>query len=184
MNLTIGVFCGSKLGLEEKYSHLVKEFVDFVKINNFKIVFGGTELGLMKILFTECIKKSVDIYGIVPKYLLNFCNKEFKNIIVTDNIEKRKNEFYHRSDFFVALPGGIGTLNEILDFMVKKELGESSKRIFLVNYDNFWNPFQDLLKHFVRKKFLKRNNTVDLLTVKNFEQTKKLIEELYVKNTD
>jgi uncharacterized protein (TIGR00730 family) len=171
MPLNIGIFCGSKLGSSVSYSNTTKKLANWIGVNQHNIVFGGTNLGLMKVLVKEASKYDIRIYGITPAYLINQKRniKYSTDLIMTKNLEERKKQFLKRADCFVALPGGIGTLNEILDFIVKNELNEIKKKIYLVNEGGFWDPFKLLINHLINQKFLNNKKMYSLLDISSLE---------------
>ena len=125
----------------------------------------------MKVLVKEASKYDIRIYGITPAYLINQKRniKYSTDLIMTKNLEERKKQFLKRADCFVALPGGIGTLNEILDFIVKNELNEIKKKIYLVNEGGFWDPFKLLINHLINQKFLNNKKMYSLLDISSLE---------------
>ena len=179
MPINIGVFCGSKLGQSVSYSKTTKKLANWIGENRHNIVFGGTNVGLMKVLVKEASKYDIRIYGIAPAYLINQ-KKSIKystDLIMTKNLEERKKQFLKRADCFVALPGGIGTLNEILDFLVKKELNEIKKKIYLINEEGFWDPFKSLISHFVNQEFLSKEKIHNLIEISSLEVCLKKINK-------
>lgn len=179
MSLNIGIFCGSKYGQSDSYSNTTRKLANWIGKNQYNIIFGGTNLGLMKVLVQEASKYDIKIYGITPAYLI----KKKKNVkystdlIMTNSLEERKKQFLKRSDCFIALPGGIGTLNEILDLLVKKELNEIKKNIYLINDGGFWEPFKLLINHLADQKFIDKNKINSLLQISSLEVCLKKIKE-------
>ncbi len=181
MTLNIGIFCGSKIGTDEKHLQLTKKVVAWIGSKKFNIVFGGSQLGLMKVVSTEAKKFDIKIYGIIPDFLsYTIDTKKFiiTDLIVTKTLEQRKKQFLQRSDCFLVLPGGIGTLNEMMDLIVKKELKEVSKPIFLVNDTNYWNPFIKLIEHFIKENFLDKDVFNKILNISALKTVQKKIEEI------
>ena len=180
MSLNIGVFCGSRKGDNIEYANLVKKLSNWIGKNKYNIVYGGTNTGLMKILVKEASKYDIKIFGIVPEYLsISISEKQLStDLILTKNLEKRKNQFIERSDCFIALPEGIGTLNEIFDFIVKKELKETNKKIFLINDNNFWDPLLKLISHIVNNGFLNKNVFKSLIHISSLEDCFKKIKDI------
>ena len=180
MSLNIGVFCGSRKGDNNEYANLVKRLSNWIGKNKYNIVYGGTNTGLMKILVKEASKYDIKIFGIVPEYLSTSIGEKqlSTDLILTKNLEKRKNQFIERSDCFIALPGGIGTLNEIFDFIVKKELKETNKKIFLINDNNFWDPLLKLISHIVNNGFLNKNVFKSLIHISSLEDCFKKIKDI------
>ena len=184
MTISIGIFCGSKTGRNLKHTHLTKEVIKWIGSKKLNIVFGGSELGLMKIIPKEALKFNLRVYGIIPQFLSNTIktNSVITDLIITKNLEQRKKQFLKRSDCFLVLPGGLGTLNELLDIMVKNILKENNKPIFLINDNNYWEPFLDLLNHFEKENFLDYSVIEKTIDISSFENIKKKIEKLNDKN--
>ena len=104
-------------------------------------------------------KKGVKIISIFPEYLdePGIIFSKSQKVIKTKNILERKKKMIELSDIFVCLPGGIGTLDEITEVLSSAALGEHSKPIFLINTNNFWSPFMNLLDHMEKNKFIRIN---------------------------
>tara|TARA_B100000989_G_scaffold297395_1_gene283063 strand:+ start:860 stop:1393 length:534 start_codon:yes stop_codon:yes gene_type:complete len=174
----IGVFCGSKNGKNNIHQSLVVEVAKWIGQKKFNLVFGGGQTGLMQLLCKESAKFKIRIYGIIPYYLNESLGYEdyITDKIITKSLDQRMNQFLARSDFFIALPGGIGTLNEVLDVMVKKELKESKKKIYLVNDTKFWDPFASLLNSFVNENFLNPSTLTDVVEIILLKELSKKIK--------
>ena len=176
----IGVFCGSKSGKNNVHQNLVVEVARWIGTQKYNLIFGGGRTGLMHILCKESAKFKIKIYGIIP-YYLDYIDESsnhenfITDKIITKSVGERMNQFLARSDFFIALPGGIGTLSEILDIMVKKELKESKKKIYLVNDTKFWDQFADLLHSFVNENFLNNCTLTDVVEVLSLKELQKKI---------
>tara|TARA_B100000989_G_C19441450_1_gene427529 strand:- start:37 stop:570 length:534 start_codon:yes stop_codon:yes gene_type:complete len=171
----IGVFCGSKNGKNHIHQNLVTEVAKWIGNKKYNLVCGGGETGLMHVLCKESAKFQIKIYGILPYYFNESLRHEnfITDKIITRSLDQRMNQFLARSDFFIALPGGIGTLSEVLDVMVKKELKESRKKIYLINDTKFWDPFAHLLDSFVNEKFLNHNtlsSVVEIILLKELSK--------------
>lgn len=185
MSLNVGIFCGSKLGLQNNFFNQTKTLAKFIHKNNFNIVMGGEDSGLMRNLAKEASNLGVRIFGIIISKLDESFRENYfiSDVIVTENTEKRKKQFLFRSDFFIVLPGGLGTLNELIDLIIKKEYQEVNKKIFLVNENNFWNPFIELINYLIKQKLSNKNilkSNIEILPIK--ETMKKIEEELNDKN--
>jgi len=156
MKLNIGFFLGSHYGKSKSYSLLVNKVSEWINESNHNIVFGGTESGLMLRLVSNLNNKNTKVISIIPKVLSNKYEelKYYNELIVTNDLSERTNQFIKRSDFFVVLPGGIGTLFELIELINKRILYETKKKIFLLNDLDYWKPLFELIKHMVKEKFL------------------------------
>tara|TARA_B100000989_G_scaffold288638_1_gene259544 strand:- start:1778 stop:2320 length:543 start_codon:yes stop_codon:yes gene_type:complete len=174
MPKNIGIFCSSKIKPSKSYLQMIYDIVSWLEFNKFNLVIGGESCGLMKSFSKIAYKKKIRIFGIVS---YNFQNELEKNnyitdLIITQNLEERKKQFIARSDCFIFLPGGIGTLNELLDLIVKRENKEISKNIFLIS-DTFWKPFFEYLNYLIKNKMMKKKliiNNVNFLDLKKLKK--------------
>jgi len=156
MKLNIGFFLGSHYGKSKNYSLLVDKVSEWINESNHNVVFGGTESGLMLRLVSNLNNKNTKVISVIPK-VLNSKYEELKyynELIVTNDLSERTNQFIKRSDFFVVLPGGIGTLFELIELINKRILYETKKKVFLLNDHDYWKPLFELIKHMVKENFL------------------------------
>ena len=156
---TVCLFCASMDGAESNYKKEANKIGDILLKHNYSLLYGGGILGLMGVAVKSANKKGVKIISVFPEYLddPDIIFSEYQKVIRTRNIVDRKKKMIQLSDIFVCLPGGIGTLDEITEVLSSAALGEHTKPIFLINTNNFWNPFVDLLGHMERNKFIRKN---------------------------
>ena len=145
-------------------------FPKWVNRNNHNVIFGGTETGIMRDLVVNLDKSESRITAIITKRLLKDHNElnYFDELIVVDDLKKRTEQFLQRSDVFVALPGGIGTLFEIIEIFNKRILGETSKKILLINDFDYWGPLKNLLEHMIKEEFLEEKLMFNNIEFINF----------------
>ena len=174
---SICVFCGSKYGNSTIYRDATLELGKQLAKNKIKLVYGGGSLGLMGELSKSVHRNKGDVLGVIPKNLLKIegINKNHGEIIITDNMHKRKKTMYENADAFLCLPGGIGTLEEVSETITWFQLKISRKPIFFLNINGYWNNFRVLLEQFVSLEF----SDQDLLNYLNFfESVETLIPSL------
>ena len=183
MKLNIGFFLGSKFGKGKNFSNLTKKVAKWVNQNNHNVIFGGTETGIMRDLVVNLDKKESKITAIITKSLIKDHDdlNYFDELIIVENLKKRSEQFLLRSDVFLALPGGIGTLFEIIEIFNKRVLGETSKKIFLVNDFDYWGPLKNLLEHMIKEKFLEEKIMLKNIEFTNFGEIKERLKN--VKNS-
>ena len=109
-------------------------------------------------------------------------SKYFSEIIITKDLSSRNELIIDKSDVFIALPGGIGTLNEILEVINKNLLNEINKKIYLINDNLFWTPLEELFKSLIKKKLLDQKKLKKNFKVCKLEQLKTEFKKRYVKN--
>ena len=122
---SICVYCGSRLGVSSEYAHNAKILGEIIARNNLKLVYGGGDIGIMGVLAESCRKKNGRILGVMP-HILTKKEQGKENIsdyILTEDMHERKKVMYMNSDMIIALPGGIGTLEELFEMITWKQLG-------------------------------------------------------------
>lgn len=156
---TVCLFCASMDGISSHYKKEANKIGDILLKHNYSLLYGGGVLGLMGVAAKSANKKGVKIISIFPEYLDDpeIIFSEYHSVIRTKNIIDRKKKIIQLSDVFVCLPGGIGTIDEITEVLSSAALGEHAKPIFLINTNNFWTPFVNLLDHMKKNKFIRTN---------------------------
>jgi uncharacterized protein (TIGR00730 family) len=126
--------------------------------NGIRLVYGGGGLGLMGEVARATLEAGGKVTGIIPEFLVEreHMLKEVTDLLVTADMHERKKLMFERSDAFVALPGGIGTLEELVEQLTWAQLGQHSKPIVVANIAEFWTPFLGLLDHMRTEAFIRR----------------------------
>jgi len=152
---SICVFCGSKNGNSAIYKDAALELGEQLAKNEIKLIYGGGSLGLMGELSKSVHRNKGEVLGVIPKNLLKIegINKNHGEIIITDDMHKRKKTMYENADAFLCLPGGIGTLEEVSETITWFQLNINRKPIFFLNINGYWNNFRVLLEQFVSLEF-------------------------------
>ena len=176
---SICVFCGSNENIPKDYKNFAKNLGKKIANHNYRLVYGGGNLGLMGILSQSVIDSEGEILGISPISFLK--NKKIlisqKNHILTENMHERKKKMFDESDIFLIIPGGVGTLDEFFEILTLAQLRIHKKKIILINFDNYWESLVELLKHMIKKKFLNDNIFNYFKTVNNIDEAFNLILE-------
>ena len=165
------VYCGSSAGADPAFAAAARTLGKILADNGLRLVYGGGSVGMMGALARAVLAHGGDVTGIIPEFLVN---KEHmlagaQEIIVTRDMHERKRVMFERADAFVALPGGIGTLEELVEQLTWAQLGHHRKPILLVNIAEFWNPLLDLLDHMNALGFLHSFRRLNYLIVDNVE---------------
>jgi uncharacterized protein (TIGR00730 family) len=145
----ICVYCGSSPGTDPAFVETAREFGKILAQNGVRLVYGGGSIGLMGAVATSVIEHGGDAVGIIPEFLTakERPRKLAQEQIITRDMHERKRIMFDRADAFVALPGGIGTLEELVEQMTWAQLGRHKKPILIANINGFWDPLLVLLKH-------------------------------------
>src|SRR2546423_3726955 len=159
------VYCGSGPGTNPRFTEGAKAFGKALAENNVRLVYGGGSLGLMGSVATSVLDHGGTVTGIIPEFLRKRENAltRVQEMIVTPDMHERKRLMFERSDAFVALPGGVGTLEELVEQLTWKQLGRHTKPILLANVDGFWEPLLALLAHMRATQFIRPTLDVDVL---------------------
>src|ERR1700739_4078476 len=162
---TVCVYCGSGPGTDPRFVEAAIAFGKALAENGIRLVYGGGSIGLMGAVATSVLDHGGTVTGIIPDFLTIRENalKRVQEMIVTPDMHERKRLMFERSDAFVALPGGIGTLEELVEQMTWQQLGRHSKPVLLANIDGFWEPLLALLAHMRATQFIRSGLTVDIL---------------------
>ncbi len=141
------VFCGSKNGNDKKYVELGKTLGSLMAEKNIGLVYGGGRVGIMGVLADACLEGKGSVYGVIPKSLMDWevGHEGITELSVVETMHDRKAKMYELSDGFVAIPGGMGTLDELCEIITWAQLKYHKKPIYVLSDFGF---FDHLLKHF------------------------------------
>ena len=149
------VYCGSSIGNEPAFEEAADRFGEILARSGVGLVYGGGGIGLMGVIARAVLREGGHVTGIIPEFLqkreIRF--DEVSELIVTETMHERKQKMFELSDAFVALPGGIGTLEETVEMMTWAQLERHNHPIILANLQGFWNPLVELFDHFIERKF-------------------------------
>ncbi len=162
---TVCVYCGSGPGTNPRFVEAAIAFGKTLAEDGIRLVYGGGSIGLMGAVAKSVLDHGGAVTGIIPEFLTNRENalKRVQELIVTPDMHERKRLMFEHSDAFVALPGGIGTLEELVEQLTWQQLGRHTKPVLLANIDGFWEPLLALLAHMRETEFIRPNLQVDIL---------------------
>jgi len=168
----ICVYCGSSPGTDPAFAQAARGFGKILAENGIRLVYGGGSIGLMGALAGAVIEHGGAATGIIPEFLTakERPRRLAQEQVVTRDMHERKRTMFDRADAFVALPGGIGTLEELVEQMTWAQLGRHKKPILIANINGFWDPLLALLQHMRAQGLLPpAARGVDLLVVERVE---------------
>ena len=175
----ICVYCGSGPGTDPDFVKAATLFGGLLADHDIGLVYGGGSVGLMGAVAAASLAKGGRVTGIIPEFLSNRERPfvDAQELIVTRDMHERKRIMFERSDAFVALPGGVGTLEELVEQLTWAQLGRHKKPILAANIGGFWDPLCALLEHMERLAFIRAGLSVTLLVADRVEDIlPKLIE--------
>jgi uncharacterized protein (TIGR00730 family) len=161
------VYCGSSPGLNPAYAATARSLGRVLAASGVGLVYGGGGLGLMGETAKAVLAHGGRVTGIIPEFLSERERmlRDVTELVVVEDMHERKKLMFDKSDAFVALPGGIGTLEELVEQLTWAQLGRHTKPIVLLNAIGFWAPFLALLGHMRTEGFIRPELAVPLLTV-------------------
>jgi uncharacterized protein (TIGR00730 family) len=168
---TVCVYCGSGPGTNPRFVEAAQALGKIFAQNHIRLVYGGGSVGLMGAIAKSALEHGGAVTGIIPDFLRARENAltRVQEMIVTPDMHERKRLMFERSDAFVALPGGVGTLEELVEMLTWQQLGRHAKPILLANIDGFWEPLLALLAHMRSAQFIRPNLEVDIIKAERVE---------------
>lgn len=159
----IGVFCGSSMGRLRVYREKAAELGEQLALRRISLVFGGANIGLMKMVADSVLGKGGKVIGVMPQILVEkeILHQSMSEVIIVDSMHERKAKIASLSDAFIALPGGFGTLDELAEILSWNQLEVISKPLALFNIHGYFDQLIGYLDHCVEERFLRiehRNN--------------------------
>ena len=173
----ISIFCGAHEGKNPKYAQSAKIISEAIAKKGINVVFGGGNVGLMKIISDTALDNDVEVLGISLKSLhaLELANPRLNEIVVTDTLLDRKDEFMSRSDAFIVLPGGVGSLDELAEVMASNQLGIINKPVGILNTEGYYDHLLKWFDKAVEEGFISSANLKELLVSDNPEELVDLV---------
>jgi len=167
----ICVYCGSGPGIDPAFVESARAFGALLAKDGIGLVFGGGSVGMMGSIAESVHEHGGEVTGIIPEFLVarEHAMRGAHNLIVTRDMHERKRKMFEMADAFVAMPGGIGTLEEIVEQITWVQLGRHRKPILLANIKRFWDPLCALIDHMKALEFIRHDLSFDLLVADNVE---------------
>ena len=152
---SVCVFCGAAAGKDEVFVDAAADLGTRIAKAGMRLVFGGGSKGLMGSVSRAALAAGGHVVGIIPGFLYEqeLANEELTELHVVAGMHERKRMMFDMSDAFIALPGGIGTLDETLEMITWRQLGRHRKPVLLVNVQDYWAPFRTVFDSIVSNGF-------------------------------
>ena len=186
MKKNICVFGGSVSGKNKENKKIAKIIGKIIVESNFNIVFGGGEKGIMGAIAQSGIQNGGSTLGIIPSFLFkkdvldSAHSKKFNTrLIKTETMHERKKLMYDKSDGFLVLPGGIGTLDECFEVLTWCQLNLiKNKNVGIINFSGYWDPLVNLLSHVIKEEFMGPNNLNYFEEIKDLKKLKFFLKNI------
>src|SRR5438552_6454760 len=159
------VYCGSSAGTEPAFGEAAGRFGRILAESGVRLIYGGGSVGLMGILADAVLAHGGKATGIIPDFLTQRerPRRLGQELIVTRDMHERKRTMFDRADAFVALPGGIGTLEQLVEQLTWAQLGRHRKPILIANINGYWDPLLTLVAHIREREFVPESLAVNFL---------------------
>ena len=149
MDKRVCIFCASSVRIDEKYNQAAREAVRALHALNYTVVSGGGKVGTMGAITDESVRVGGRHVAVLPRFMEGLENPEIKEVVWTDTMSQRKDAMREGTCAAIALPGGIGTLDEFVETHVLRKLHRYEGELYALNLDGFFDPYIDLLDHYV-----------------------------------
>ena len=179
----ICVYCGSSEGADPAFIAAAESFGRILAENDIGLVYGGGDLGLMGAVAHATLRAGGHVTGIIPGFLSRRENMlaAVQELIVVDDMHTRKRLMFEKADAFVALPGGVGTLEELVEQLTWVQLQQHQKPVLIADINGFWAPLLALIDHMREQRFIRPQTETRYLIGKNVEEILPMLIVAYQK---
>lgn len=168
----VAVYCGSKAGVNPVYAEAATELGTALAKANLGLVYGGASIGLMGKVADGVLTENAPVVGVIPEFILNFevAHQTLTELHVVDTMHERKAIMADRASAFITLPGGLGTLEEIMEVATWGQLDQHAKPMIILNINGFYNKLLEHLAHVVAEGFMKPEDRTRLIVCNSVEE--------------
>jgi len=162
---SVCVFCGSSAGNRDSYKKAARNLGRLLAEKGITLIYGGSNVGLMAIIADEALAHGGKVIGVMPDSLIEkeVAHPGLTEFVRVDSMSDRKEVMMNMADAFIAMPGGVGTMDELFEVMSWNQLGLMKKPMGLLNTDNYWNLLLAFLDHSVTEKFVRIEHRSNLI---------------------
>lgn len=174
---SVGIFCAASESIDPRFADEARKVGTLLGNLGIKIIYGGAAAGLMEATAKAARIAGGEVVGVVPEVLIerNRVSKQPTEVVITKNLSDRKDRILADSDILLALPGGIGTLDEVFHVMAASTIGYHSKKVIFYNIDGFWTPLLQVLATMKEKGFARGELSTYFIVANNIEQLRTLL---------
>ena len=154
------VYCGSSAGSGPEFADSARALGELLARSGLTLVYGGAEVGLMGLLADAALAAGGQVVGVIPRHLFgrDIAHRNLTELVEVGSMHERKQRMFELADAFVALPGGLGTLEELTEIATWAQLGMHRKPIVTLDVGGYWAGFHSFLREAVRRGFMKQEN--------------------------
>lgn len=161
----ICVFCGSSKGVLQSYSYKAEMLADVMTRMNIGLVYGGANIGLMKMIADRVLARGGEVTGVMPGDLARkeILHEDLSHTILVDDMQVRKTTMVELSDGFITMPGGLGSMDELFEVLSLNQLGHIHKAVGIFNIEGYYDSLINWLDHGVEMKFIRPEHRANIL---------------------
>ena len=157
----VAVFCGSRNGSDPAFGQAAEALGRGLAERGIRLVYGGGGIGIMGILARAALRNGGEVTGVIPRFLmeLELRHPDLSELVVVDDMHTRKRVMFERSDAFVVLPGGLGTLDEAMEIITWRQLARHDKPVIALSVAGYWQALSAMVDTVIRHGFAEPNAT-------------------------
>ena len=176
MNIT--VYLGSSLSNSDDLINTVRQLGDYIGKNSHCLVYGGSKSGLMGELASHVLDNNGEVIGVEPQFFIDegYVYDRITNLIVTEDMPSRRLKMIELGDVFIAMPGGVGTLEELSEVMCKIGLKHLNAPCIIYNLNGYYNPLKDLIKNMYDLGLTNKDKLKGIYFVENLDEIDEIIK--------
>jgi len=169
---SICVFCGSSMGYHPIYEKSAYDLGKHIASENIRLIYGGGSVGLMGVMADAAIENNGEVVGIIPRFLYEkeVGHDGVTELIIVESMHERKHKMAELSQGFIAMPGGIGTMEELFEIFTWSQLALIKKPVALFNVNHYYNHIITFLENMVTEGFLMDSNLKSLIISHNIHE--------------
>ena len=178
----VAVYCGSRLGNSDIYERAARELGSALANNGMGLVYGGASIGLMGAVADEVITSGAEAVGVIPTFMLKheIAHQGLTRLHLTDTMHTRKTVMAEYADAFITLPGGLGTLEEIMEIATWRQLYQHEKPMIILNIEGFYDRMIEHLKFTTEQGFMKQQDLDRLIVCNTIEEAIERLQTIVI----
>ncbi|MDC0057740.1 TIGR00730 family Rossman fold protein [Pelagibacteraceae bacterium] len=175
---SLTIYCSASQKIDKKFFKLAKETAQIISKYKIRVVYGGGSVGLMGEIAKTLTDLKREVIGVIPKFLIKKEKVSLKinKLKIVSSMSKRKEYLFKLGDAFLILPGGTGTLEEVIEVLSWKILKLHNKPIIFLNFDNYWSPLIHQFEKIIKNKFGNKNLQNQFQVIRNPKQLNKIFQ--------
>lgn len=177
--MNIAVYCGSQHGIHKEYENTARELGEWIAANGHGLVYGGSSIGLMGVVSATVMAGGGTAIGVEPRFFLEagVAQHDLTELVVVETMSERKAKMIELADAFIALPGGVGTLEEIAEIMSRIKLGLTHSPCILLNVDGYYDELATMLDKMTEHGFLEQSERDAVMFARDVAEATRILKK-------